>query len=60
MTHSLAFTPVIPDEVLHAWGELYESERLSNKLPFITFISRPRELAVRYGVYLFPDVPVNF
>lgn len=50
-----AFTPVLSDEHIHAWGELYEAERLHSKISFITFICKPRKFALYYGVYLLPD-----
>lgn len=51
-----AFTPVLSDEHIHAWGELYESEKLRSKVKFIVFIRDPRKWAIRNGVYLFPDL----
>lgn len=51
--HSI--TPIVPDETLNAWGNLYESEKLHDRIPFLIYIRDPRRWSVRFGVYEIPD-----
>ena len=46
----LIAAPIVSDDALHAWADLYQVERLARRVPFDVFISSPGYWCLRFGI----------